>query len=54
MTTIALGHTRTNIMPILGAALIGLTLMFAAGNLQASSLHDAAHDMRHAVGFPCH
>ena len=25
-----------------------------AGHVQASALHDAAHDVRHATGFPCH
>lgn len=36
------------------AALIGLGLVTLAGHVQASALHDAAHDVRHATGFPCH
>lgn len=39
---------------ILGAAAIGLALLFAAGFAQASVLHDTAHDTRHAMAFPCH
>ncbi|MGR3456107.1 CbtB domain-containing protein [Pseudooceanicola sp.] len=39
---------------IVMAALIGLGLIVFAGHLQASTLHDAAHDVRHATGFPCH
>lgn len=35
-------------------ALIGATLVFAAGFAQSQTLHDAAHDMRHSTGFPCH
>lgn len=35
-------------------AVIGLVLMVVAGHAQSSTLHDAAHDMRHATGFPCH
>ncbi len=35
-------------------ALVGLTLVFAAGFAQSQGLHDAAHDMRHSTGFPCH
>ena len=32
----------------------GLTLLFASGYAQATALHDAAHDQRHAMAFPCH
>jgi cobalt transporter subunit CbtB len=35
-------------------ALVGLTLVFASGFAQSQTLHDAAHDMRHSTGFPCH
>ncbi len=34
--------------------ILGLGLITIAGNVQASALHDAAHDMRHANGFACH
>lgn len=43
-----------DLMGIAGAVLLGLTLLFAAGFAQASVLHDTAHDMRHAMSFPCH
>ncbi len=46
--------TNADIMGVAGAALIGLALLFAAGFAQASVLHDTAHDMRHAMSFPCH
>ena len=39
---------------ILAVMAIGVTLMFVAGHAQSATLHDAAHDMRHATGFPCH
>ncbi|MAM63728.1 CbtB domain-containing protein [Maritimibacter sp. UBA3975] len=32
----------------------GAVLLFAAGYAQATVLHDAAHDQRHAMAFPCH
>ena len=35
-------------------ALIGAVLVFTAGLAQSDALHDAAHDVRHATGFPCH
>jgi len=42
----------------LGAGLallfIGLTLTFAVGLSNMAVAHNAAHDTRHAIGFPCH
>lgn len=46
--------TGTRILPALFAAVLGLGIMFVVGHVQASTLHDAAHDVRHATGFPCH
>lgn len=39
---------------LLAMGLLGLGIVFASGHVQASAVHDAAHDMRHALGFPCH
>lgn len=36
------------------AMAVGLAVVLLAGFVQADALHDAAHDMRHATGFPCH
>jgi len=36
------------------AAGLGLGLITLTGHVQASTLHSAAHDVRHATGFPCH
>jgi cobalt transporter subunit CbtB len=36
------------------AALIGLGLVWGVGFAGANLLHNAAHDARHAAGFPCH
>ena len=54
--TKTLGHSgaQTGILPILGAGTIGLFLLFIAGFSEASVLHDAAHDSRHALAFACH
>lgn len=41
-------------LSILFAAVIGMGLISVAGHVQAATLHDAAHDVRHATGFPCH
>jgi cobalt transporter subunit CbtB len=57
MTTISqttrVAGTST-MMSVLAAAFLGLALITVAGHVQASALHNAAHDMRHATGFPCH
>ncbi len=36
------------------SAVIGLGLIVLSGHVQADALHAAAHDVRHATGFPCH
>lgn len=46
--------TSTNLMSIVFVAMIGATLVFVAGFAHSQTLHDAAHDMRHSTGFPCH
>lgn len=42
------------LLSVLGMVLLGLTIVLAAGHVQSATLHDAAHDVRHATGFPCH
>ena len=39
---------------LLFVVLIGATLVFAAGFANPAVMHDAAHDTRHSIGFPCH
>ena len=43
-----------SLVGILGAAALGMVLLFATGFAQASVMHDTAHDQRHAMAFPCH
>ena len=59
MTTLALVKKSSGTLAqaagsIIAVMAIGVTLMFVAGHAQSATLHDAAHDMRHATGFPCH
>lgn len=42
------------LLPAVLAGFIGLALITISGHVQATALHDAAHDVRHATGFPCH
>ena len=52
--TKTIARTDLSVLPIAFAVLGGLMLLFASGYAQASVLHDAAHDQRHAMAFPCH
>jgi len=36
------------------AALLGAFLLWGVGFSHSDVLHNAAHDTRHSVGFPCH
>lgn len=53
-TTIRATDRSQALMAVLFVAVFGAALLFVAGHLQTASLHDAAHDVRHATGFPCH
>ena len=45
---------RTSVFTYAAVAFLGLAIMTLAGHVQAATLHDAAHDVRHATGFPSH
>jgi cobalt transporter subunit CbtB len=36
------------------ALFLGSFVIFGVGLAQDARMHNAAHDTRHAVGFPCH
>jgi cobalt transporter subunit CbtB len=36
------------------AFLLGIVILYGAGFVHTSAVHNAAHDARHALGFPCH
>ncbi len=42
------------VVPAVIALLFGVFLVFGVGFAGAQSIHDAAHDARHAFAFPCH
>jgi len=41
-------------LQLVAAFALGATILFAAAFVQSSAVHNAAHDMRHSQGFPCH
>lgn len=53
--TPAAGATiRTETMGSLAALVFGVFIVFMVGFAGASVLHEAAHDTRHSIAFPCH
>ena len=53
-TTTASVRTGSALLPILFVAALGAATVFLSGLAHSQTLHDAAHDVRHASGFPCH
>jgi cobalt transporter subunit CbtB len=46
--------TASRLLAIACVGLFGLGLVWAAGFANAEALHNAAHDSRHSLVFPCH
>ncbi len=46
--------TQDRMITTVIAALLGSFLIFGVALAQPSVLHNAAHDTRHAMTFPCH
>jgi cobalt transporter subunit CbtB len=40
--------------PSLGAAMLGIAIVYLVGFAGAHTIHAAAHDARHSLNFPCH
>ena len=53
-TSARASEKTTALLSVLGMLMLGMVILFAAGHAQSATLHDAAHDVRHATGFPCH
>jgi cobalt transporter subunit CbtB len=52
---LAVDRSRTSARASLAAAFVlGAGLVFLVGFAQSAALHDAAHDTRHTLAFPCH
>jgi cobalt transporter subunit CbtB len=49
----AVPDTR-NLWPALAAALLGAVILFGVALANSDTIHNAAHDTRHAAAFPCH
>lgn len=54
ITELTQTKTSSTVLSVLAAGILGLGIITVAGHVQAATLHDAAHDVRHTTGFPCH
>ncbi len=60
ITHIAASHsavvstTVSKPLQLVGALMLGVVMLYGAGFVQTSEAHNAAHDARHSIGFPCH
>ncbi|MGQ0484172.1 MAG: CbtB domain-containing protein [Hyphomicrobiales bacterium] len=52
-STVALSFSQ-RIAAGLAMLFVGAALVFGTGFAGAGILHNAAHDTRHGLGFPCH
>jgi len=41
-------------LQLLSVMLLGSLMLYIAGFMGTAEVHNAAHDMRHTIGFPCH
>jgi cobalt transporter subunit CbtB len=46
--------TASRAISIFAAALLGAFLVGGVGFSHIMAVHNAAHDYRHSMGFPCH
>jgi cobalt transporter subunit CbtB len=46
--------TLSSAVPIFAAALLGMFIVGGVGFSHIEAVHNAAHDYRHSMSFPCH
>ena len=46
--------TASTWLQLTTAFLLGVAILFGVGFTSSPVVHNAAHDVRHAQGFPCH
>jgi cobalt transporter subunit CbtB len=47
-------HRRTGLWPAATAIALGFAVLYLVGFAGPAAIHDAAHDARHSLNFPCH
>ena len=46
--------TLSRVIPIFAALLLGIVIVGGVGFSHIEAVHNAAHDYRHSMSFPCH
>ena len=46
--------SQSVLLQLLGAATLGIVMIYGVGFASMDTVHNAAHDSRHTVAFPCH
>jgi len=46
--------TNSKNLQLFAAAALGIVILFGVGFAPMDMVHNAAHDTRHSVAFPCH
>lgn len=54
MQTATVSTTISKPLQLVSAFFLGMVFLFGAGFVQTSAVHNAAHDVRHSMAFPCH
>lgn len=57
MNTVSVSQTASlseRVKAAAAALLLGAVLVYTVGFAASASVHNAAHDSRHALAFPCH
>ncbi len=45
---------RTGLWPAVAVIALGFAVLYVVGFAGSAAIHDAAHDARHSLNFPCH
>ncbi|WP_159588644.1 MULTISPECIES: CbtB domain-containing protein [Chelativorans] len=50
----ALESAKSRVLPLLMTGLLGVFIIAVSGFAQMDVVHNAGHDYRHSMAFPCH
>lgn len=58
MNTVSVSTTQTSVSErvkaVAAALIVGIALVYTTGFAASTNVHNAAHDTRHGLAFPCH
>lgn len=58
MNTVSVSTTQTSVSErvkaVTAALIVGIALVYTTGFAASTDIHNAAHDTRHGLAFPCH